>query len=111
MFLQEHLPQYEEAYDRVIRTGAMLQDMNMNEDIVVLRDKQQNIEARLAYAAELSDQVDSHLNVYKEQHLTLTQKLEEEYKWLNDLRDKLQDSDDTSTSDEEMVDKLSTIKV
>ena len=111
MQLQGELPSHEEAYDKLSQTAASLQDMNMNKDIPILHETQQSLESQLAHASEVSDQLENKLLQYNDLKQSLGEELKQEAKWLSDLRDKLQDTDDTSASDEEMVDRLNTVKV
>ena len=93
------------------RIIGSLQDLNLNTDIVCLVDKQQALESKMAHAYEISDQLEKRLSLYNDMKQTYTEQLHHESQWLLQLKEQLQNYDDTSASDEELVDRLNTIRV
>ncbi len=71
----------------------------------------QTVEYQFVKASELAEQLKNKLGDFSKQRDDLNRRLEEQQKWLQEVREKLKQADDTSGSDEDLVNRLQTVQV
>ena len=111
MCLQSELPYQEEAFDTLTRRMQTLQELNGGTVIATLADTQQVLDAQFAHAAELSDQLEQRLSDFSTQRDQLVSEISDVTSWLTATRERLVQLDDTSGSDQALLENLNKAKV
>ena len=111
MCLQSELPYQEEAFDTLTRRMQTLQELNGGTVIATLADTQQVLDAQFAHAAELSDQLEQRLSDFSTQRDQLVSEISDVTSWLTATRERLVQLDDTSGSDQTLLQNFNKAKV
>ena len=106
MYLQNELPYIEEAFETTTRKVATLQELNNDSEIPSLKDMQQTLEAQLAHAAELADQLDNQLDDFTGQKENLEDRISAESKVVARLRETISKLDDITGDDNDILHRL-----
>ena len=113
---QSELPYYEDAFDSLSRRMRTLQDLNSSDDggdapMTSLADTQQVLDAQLAHAAELAEQLEQRLADFTAHRDALTRDIAGASALLATTRDQLTQLDDTSGADQDLLQRLAKVKV
>ena len=93
-----------------------LQDLNSSDDggdapMTSLADTQQVLDAQLAHAAELAEQLEQRLADFTAYRDALTRDIADAGTLLATTRDRLTQLDDTSGADQDLLQRLAKVKV
>ena len=109
--LQNELPYNEEVFESLCKRIQELEELNSNQPIPELREAQQNLDFNFAHAAELAEGLEARLAQYQTEKGAWEEGLEEQLNWLGLVRDKLVEADNVAGTDDEILERLDTVKV
>lgn len=85
--------------------------LNRDQEIPALLQEQAEIQEQFDRASDLANQLESVLTSFSDERHDLQKEIEEETKWLNQVKDALAKQDNVSGTDEDLIQRLYACKV
>jgi DNA repair ATPase RecN len=109
--LKDESPYYGDVLSEVETKMQDLQELNNNKAIPTLVASQENLRKQFDRAGNMASQLESVIASFSDEREGLLKVIDQETKWLNQMKDKLGNCDDVSGTDADVVKRLTQCKV